>query len=426
MGGRQRPPIPDLRLGSIENAGYCMNRYSKLWMALVGEWLVGIFISNLSATEPPPPKSWSVIMTDAVISRHPQAWTIDEANPSKWEYTYGVVLKAVLEVWAVTGNQHYWQYVESYYDHFIDEQGQILTYKQEEYNIDRICPGKVLFRLYQLTGKEKYRLALLRLRQQMREQPRTPEGGFWHKKIYPQQMWLDGLYMGAPFLAEYARTMDEPELFNDITRQFVLMEKQARDPRTGLLYHGWDASRQQRWADPITGCSSQFWGRAVGWYAMALVDALDFFPPEHPGRDSLVAILNRLAVALAKVQDSQSGLWYQVLDKAGDKGNYLEASASCMFVYSLTKGVRQGYLSEAQCLPIARRGYAGILGKFITTDSTGQVVIGPTCSVAGLGGNPYRDGSYQYYVSTPQNFKDPKAIGPFILASLEMETKQGK
>ena len=180
------------------------------------------------------------------------------------------------------------------------------------------------------------------MRDQLKTQPRTSEGGFWHKKIYPSQMWLDGLYMGEPFYAEYAATFHEDAAFDDIAKQFILMELHSRDPKTGLLYHGWDESKQQRWADPATGHSPNFWGRAMGWYAMALVDTLDYFPQDHPQRGALLAILKRLAVAIEKYQEPKSGLWYEVLDKGSEKGNYLEASASCMFVYALARGRSRG------------------------------------------------------------------------------------
>jgi unsaturated rhamnogalacturonyl hydrolase len=236
-------------------------------------------------------------------------------------------------------------------------------------------------------------------------------------------MWLDGLYMGEPFYAEYAATFHGGAAFDDIARQFVLMELHSRDTKTGLLYHGWDESKQQRWANPTTGRSPNFWGRAMGWYAMALVDTLDYFPEDHPQRGALLRILKRLATTIEKYQDPKSGLWYQVLDKGGAKGNYLEASASCMFVYALAKAVRQGYL-PASYLSAARKGYQGITTRFIETEPGGRVNLKGTVSVAGLGGNPYRDGSYEYYLSEKVITNDPKGVGAFLLASVEMETAE--
>ena len=189
---------------------------------------------------------------------------LDAINGPRWEYTPGLVLKAMFEVQERTGDERYWKYAEAYYDGMIDEQGEIRGYRADEYNIDRINAGKPLFMLYRKTGREKYRKAIERLRQQMREHPRTSEGGFWHKKRYPHQMWLDGLYMGAPFLAEYAKEFGEPATFDDVVKQFVLMEKHARDEKTGLLFHGWDESRQQKWSDPKTGRSPSLLGARHG------------------------------------------------------------------------------------------------------------------------------------------------------------------
>jgi unsaturated rhamnogalacturonyl hydrolase len=233
-------------------------------------------------------------------------------------------------------------------------------------------------------------------------------------------MWLDGLYMAEPFYAEYAATFHEQSAFDDIAKQFILMESHARDPKTGLLYHGWDESKQQRWADPANGHSPNFWDRAMGWYAMALVDTLDYFPRTHPRRAELIAILNRLAKAVAKYQDSKTGLWYEVVDKGSEKGNYLESSGSSMFVYALAKGVRDGYLPVSY-LSVAKRGYNGLTSEFIKTDANGQTNLDGTVSVAGLGGNPYRDGSYQYYLSEKVVRNDPKGIGAFLMASNEMD-----
>jgi unsaturated rhamnogalacturonyl hydrolase len=226
--------------------------------------------------------------------------------------------------------------------------------------------------------------------------------------------------MGEPFYAEYAVTFHEDDAFDDIAKQFVLMETHSRDVKTGLLYHGWDESKQQRWANQATGQSPNFWGRAMGWYAMALVDTLDYFPESHPRRSDVISILQRLAVAVEKYQEPKSGLWYQVLDKGREKGNYLEASASSMFVYALAKGVRKNYL-PARFLRVARKGYQGIEKTFIETLPDGRVNLKGTVSVSGLGGNPYRDGSYEYYLSEKVVTNDLKGVGAFLLASSEME-----
>jgi unsaturated rhamnogalacturonyl hydrolase len=369
-------------------------------------------------------KPWSVRMADSEMARTPDPLRLDVVDEPKWEYTQGLVLKSILEVWRRTGDDRYWRYALAYYDGMVNADGSIETYVLEEYNIDRINPGKVLFLLHERTKDDKYRKAIELLRRQMREHPRTSAGGFWHKKRYPHQMWLDGLYMGAPFLAQYAATFGEPALFDDVITQYVLMEKHARDEKTGLLYHGWDESRQQKWADPQTGRSPGFWGRAMGWYAMGLVETLDFVPVEHPRRGELVAILRRLAEAVARFQDPKSGVWYQVMDQGGREGNYLEASVSTMLSYALLKGARQGHL-DVKYRDAGRRAYEGILREFVRVDDKGLVNLDRVCQVAGLGGDPdkerYRSGTFEYYIGERIRSNDPKGVGPFILASLEIE-----
>ncbi|MVT43934.1 glycoside hydrolase family 88 protein [Chitinophaga oryziterrae] len=341
-------------------------------------------------------------------------------RPAHWAYDQGVVLEGFAGLWKNTGDAKYFRYIQKGMDHFVDKEGNIATYKQEDFNIDNIKNGRSLLLLYKVTNDEKYHLAAAHLMDQLRKQPRTNDGGFWHKKRYPYQMWLDGLYMGEPFYAEYAALFHEDKAFDDITRQFVLMEQHARDANTGLLYHGWDESRQQRWANKTTGRSPNFWGRAMGWYGMALADALEFYPANHPGRDSLLQILKRTATAIQKYQDPASGCWYQVLDKPKGKGNYLEASASCMFVYTLAKAVRLGYL-PATYLPVAEKGFKGITKQFVRPATEGGVNLEGTVSVAGLGGDPYRDGSYEYYLSEKVVENDPKGVGAYMMAANELD-----
>jgi unsaturated rhamnogalacturonyl hydrolase len=344
----------------------------------------------------------------------------DSVSTAKWTYEQGVVMKGIEGVWLQTGDKRYFKYIQNYIDALVSADGTIKGYKEDEYNIDQVLSGRNVLTLYKVLGEAKYYKALLALRQQLKAQPRIPEGGFWHKKRYPNQMWLDGLYMGEPFYTEYAAIFHEDADFDDIANQFVLMESHARDSKTGLLYHAWDQSKLEPWADPKTGLSRNFWGRADGWYAMALVDVLDQFPANHLKRKVLIAILNRLAVAIQKYQDQKSGLWYNVLDKATSKGNYPESSASCMFVYALAKGVRQGYLPSSY-QRVAEKGFKGVVSQFIETDTNGQTNLKGTISVAGLGGNPYRDGSYEYYLSEKVVSNDPKGVGAFILASTEVE-----
>jgi unsaturated rhamnogalacturonyl hydrolase len=363
-------------------------------------------------------------MAATVMTVWKDSMSSDPSRPERWGYERGVLLKGIEAVWLNTGDGRYFKYIQQQTDKFIADDGTIKTYKQEDYNIDNVLSGRNLLTLYKVTGQEKYRKAAASLREQLRNHPRTSEGGFWHKKVYPSQMWLDGLYMGEPFYAEYAETFNEPEAFDDIAKQFILMETHARDAKTGLLYHGWDESKQQRWADKTTGRSPNFWGRAMGWYAMALVDTLEHFPAGHPKRAELLAILGRTATAVEKYQEPRSGLWYEVLDKAGEKGNYLESSAAAMFVYSLAKAVRLGYLPDSY-LKVAQKGWAGMQRQFVEEAQGGGVNFKGTVSVAGLGGNPYRDGSYAYYLSEKVVTNDQKGVGAFLMAAAEMEAANG-
>jgi unsaturated rhamnogalacturonyl hydrolase len=357
-----------------------------------------------------------------VIKNWPSDTSSTSGKPFKrWNYDEGVILKGMEGVWLQTADKSYFNYIQKSMDNMISADGSAITgYKSDDYTLDNVLCGRNLLLLYNTTGIAKYYKAASTLYDQLKSQPRTPEGGFWHKKRYPDQMWLDGLYMAEPFYAEYATEFHKEADLDDIAKQYILMEQHARDAKTGLLYHGWDYSKKEKWADSKTGLSQNFWARADGWYAMALVDVLDYFPENHPKRAELIGILNRLAAAIQKYQDPKSGVWYDILDKGGEKGNYLEASASSMFVYALAKGVRNGYLPESY-LQVADKGYKGIISQFIETDASGQTNLKGTVSVSGLGGNPYRDGSYQYYINEKVVTNDPKGVGAFLQAAVEME-----
>jgi unsaturated rhamnogalacturonyl hydrolase len=360
-------------------------------------------------------------MTESEMKRNPESWMVDFSTRLTWNYCHGFELGAFLDVWEKTGNQKYFDYVLSYADSIVNEDGSIKTYRPEEYSLDRLNTGKILFPIYRQTKDEKYRLALNLLRSQVEKHPKTSIGVFWHKKIYPYQVWLDGIYMGCPFLAQYAATFNEPELFDLVAQQIIETERVTKDIKTGLLFHGWDESRQQRWSDPITGHSPNFWSRAIGWYMMALVDVLDYFPESHPKRGDIIRILNDLSVALEKYRDPATGMWYQVTDKIGAEGNYLESSGSAMFIYTWIKGSQKGYLPPSFSKK-ARKAYQQFVKQFVKKNSDGTISITNVCEVAGLGGEKeYRDGSYAYYISTPRRDNDPKAVAPFIKMSVLLD-----
>jgi unsaturated rhamnogalacturonyl hydrolase len=357
---------------------------------------------------------------NAAIERWPDGRFVPADQRWVWNYELGTLLRGMDAVWFNSADGRYYTYIKKAVDQFVGADGSIPTFNVEEYQLDSILMGRQLLLLYGVTRDPRYAKAATLLYQQLARQPRTASGGFWHKQRYPNQMWQDGLYMAEPFYAEYAATFHHPEAFSDITRQFILLDEHTRDAKTGLLYHGWDESKQQRWANKETGVSPEFWARAMGWTMMALVDTIPLYPEQDPGRKELLAELDRDAAAVARFQDSESGLWYQVMDKVGEKGNYLESSASCMFVYALAKGVRFGYLPQSY-LTNAENGYKGILGRFIQTGPGDAVSLTGTVKVGGLGGDPYRDGSYAYYIGEKTVTDDPKGIGAFLLASVEME-----
>ncbi|MBS1511837.1 MAG: glycoside hydrolase family 88 protein [Bacteroidetes bacterium] len=347
--------------------------------------------------------------------------TVPIGSNTKWSYDMGVTLKGFEGLWLNTGNAAWFTAIQKKIDYFVKDDGSIKNYEKDDYNLDMINNGKLVLLLYRVTGKEKYKKAADLLRSQLLSQPRTNEGGFWHKKIYPWQMWLDGLYMAEPFYAEYAMLFHQDTAFNDIANQFIWIEKHTRDPKTGLLYHGWDESKTQQWANKTTGLSPHFWSRAMGWYSDAIVDVLDYFPANHPKRKALIDILNRLVNALGKYQDKTTGVWYDILNYSGPnkEKNYLEASASCQFTYAIAKGVRKGYLPASK-MSMAQKAYAGILKQFIKEEN-GKTVLTGTVKGSGLGGNPYRDGTFTYYMSEPVITNDPKGMGAFLLAANEME-----
>lgn len=357
------------------------------------------------------------------IERWPDGRLQSPTEPSRWEYDLGVLLDGMDATWYNTANQRYFHYIQSSVDALVTPSGTIPTYNASAYTLDNILLGRQLLLLYRVTRNDRYYKAAKLLRAQLASQPTNTSGGFWHKKIYPNQMWLDGLYMAEPFYAEYASVFHQPQDFPVITRQFVLMEEHARDPKTGLLYHAWDESKKQAWANPVTGDSHIFWGRGMGWYMMALVDTLPYYPSHDPGRAELLKILRRTAKAVVRYQDPKTGLWYEVLNMPKAPGNYLESSASCMFTYALAKGVRLGYL-PASYEQNAERAWRGIKAHFLKISPEGEITLTSTVQSIGLGGKPYRDGSYHYYVSSPVVSNDPKGIGALLLAANEMHLRK--
>jgi unsaturated rhamnogalacturonyl hydrolase len=379
-------------------------------------------------------------MAATVIKMWPTGAVLTTAHPETWGYEEGVLLDGMAAEWHSTADGQDFAYIKAAVDKYVTNDGTITEYKADGHTLDDIEMGRAVLLAYRVTQQAKYYKAAKFLHDQLELQPRTASGGYWHKQIYPNQMWLDGAYMAEPFRAAYAATFQDPKDFDDIAKQLLLMDEHMRDPKTGLMRHGWDESKQMAWANKKTGLSPEAWARAMGWYCMALVDVLDWFPKDNPQRTKLVEALQRTMEVVGSVQDNETGLWWQVMDrgstqkarisghgelkvvpgKEAGKGNYLEASASCMFVYAFAKGVRMGYLPQHDEAK-AKRGWEGIQKHFVTTGADNMMTLDGTVKVGGLGGTPYRSGTFEYYVDEKTQVNDSKGIGAFLLAGSEME-----
>jgi unsaturated rhamnogalacturonyl hydrolase len=417
----------------------------------------GVVTSGLVAQDRATQISPAQRMAATVMKEWPAGLVSTTGHPGEWGYEEGVLLDGMAAEWHATADGQDFAYIKAAVDKYVTDDGTIVGYKADGHTLDDIEMGRAVLLVYRVTQQARYYKAAKFLVDQLAVQPRTPSGGYWHKQIYPNQMWLDGAYMAEPFRAAYASTFQQPGDFDDIAKQLLLMDAKMRDPKTGLLKHGWDESKTMAWADRGTGLSPEIWSRAVGWYAMAMVDVLDWMPVDYPKRAALLAAFQRTMTGVVEYQDSQTGLWWQVLNRGpkpgqfhntgvqpdggrikaldpnqsyggpvhtaigdGSTENYPEASASCMFTYALAKGVRMGYLPQSE-KESARRGWEGIQKTFVTTSADGLMVLNGTVKVGGLGGTPYRSGSYGYYVGEKTQANDAKGIGAFLLAGSEME-----
>ncbi len=361
-------------------------------------------------------------LMDHSDSEHP-AWNLEmirSGKCNKWNYIDGCMITGILERYEITGEARFLDFADRFMSGFVEEDGRIRTYDPAEYSLDNVNPAKNLFTLYDLTGKEKYRKALELVRSQLSTMPRTPEGNFWHKLIYPNQVWLDGIYMALPFYMEYEKRFDAKKDCEDICRQIANVEIRMRDPKTGLYYHGYDASRKMYWADPDTGCSPNFWLRAEGWFILGLVDVLEIMMdlPMQAESVHLQHMLLDLAKALSKYQDP-SGLWYQLIALPELEGNYLETSGTALISAALLKAVRLGFLPES-FRAVGEKAFYGIVDRRLTKNADGTPCVTGICLVGGLGGEQHRDGSAAYYLSEPVVQNDAKGVGPLLLAYTEM------
>jgi unsaturated rhamnogalacturonyl hydrolase len=359
---------------------------------------------------------WSVRMANSVISRSDSLIYYVDRNP-KWAYDVAFLGMAVDRLGNI--DPKYSKYMEEWVKYFVRPDGSIIDYRKGEYNLDRIFPGRNVMTLYQRTHEIRYKYALDNFIDQLQSHPKTKSGGYWHKKIYPWQMWLDGIFMASTYMVQYAKEFNTPEWYDAATMQVKMIYEKTLDQSSGLLMHAWDESKQQKWCDPETGKSHYPWSRATGWYTMAIIDILEYLPEDHPDRGVLIGILQKTCDALLKVQDPKTGLWFQVLNQGGREGNYIEGSGSAMFAYVFARGAHKGYL-DSKYLAIADKAFDSIIKELITVDEKGFLTMHNICGGCGLGGNPYRDGSYEYYISEKRVDNDTKGVAAFILAAIEL------
>jgi unsaturated rhamnogalacturonyl hydrolase len=360
---------------------------------------------------------WSVRMANTVLARSENLIYYVDKNP-KWAYDVAFLGMAVDRLGK--NDSRYSKYMEDWVNYFVKPDGSVIDYKQTEYNLDRIFPGRNVLTVYERHPDKKYKIALDNFIEQLKTHPKTNSGGYWHKKIYPWQMWLDGIFMASPYMAQYAKEFNSPEWFDVACTQTKMIYEKTLDSSTGLLMHAWDESRTQKWCDPATGKSHYPWSRATGWYILAIEDILEYLPENHPDRAALIDILQKTCEALVKVRDPESGIWYQVLNQGGREGNYLEGSGSAMYTYAFARGAHKGYLDK-KYLGIAEKSFDAIIKELITVNPDGEVTMHNICGGCGLGGNPYRDGSYDYYINEKRVDNDTKGVAPFILAAIELD-----
>ena len=360
----------------------------------------------------------------------PQApvWNLEKIRAGKkpsWNYMDGCMIKAIIELYHITENEKYLQFADDFIDYFVNDDGSIQSYDPKEYNLDNVNAGKTLFDLYQLTGKEKYRKAIDTVYSQLQGQPRTSTGNFWHKMIYPNQIWLDGLYMAQPFYMQYEVTYNDCKNCADSFNQFENVYNLMRDTRNGLYYHAYDDSRQMFWCDKVTGLSSNFWLRALGWYAMALIDTMEIMPESlSKEKARLNAIYKELIDSMLPYQDEETGMWYQVVNHGGIKPNYLETSGSAIFAYAIMKSVRLGFLDESY-FQYGEKAFSGICRTYLSEEN-GELQLGGICLVAGLGNKEMREGTFDYYMREPIVKNEAKGVAPLILAYIEIMFHNGK
>jgi unsaturated rhamnogalacturonyl hydrolase len=371
---------------------------------------------SISFAGKPSSRKWSVMMANTVLGTSDSLIHYVSGSP-KWAYDVAFLGMAVDKLGSI--DRKYSKYLDDWISYFVHTDGSVTDYRLQEYNLDRIFPGRCLLTVYSRDPQKKYKIAISNFVEQLKTHPKVKAGGYWHKNIYPNQMWLDGIFMASTFMAQYGKEFNQPQWIDAAAFQTKLIYEKTLDPASGLLMHAWDESRSQKWCDPLTGKSHYPWSRAMGWYILAITDILDYMPADHPDRKDIIDILRNCCDALLKVRDPKSGIWYQVLNMGGREGNYLEGSGSAMYTYVFAKGARLGYL-DPKFRKIANSSFDGIIKNLIAVDKSGKVIMHDICGGCGLGGIPYRDGTYEYYIHEKRFDNDTKGVAPFILAAIEL------
>lgn len=360
-------------------------------------------------------KDWSNLCAQTMIKREPNLDT------GKWRYEDGLMLDGMYDVFRRTGNTKYFDYISHNLDRFIGEDGSIKGYNPEEEQLDHINNGKAILNAFEVTRKSKYKKAATMLFDQLKSQPRTENGVFWHKKIYPNQVWLDGVYMGDVFYARYQKMFDIDDFMEDAAEQVILAYQLTKDDNIGLCYHAFDGNKQMIWANKENGHSPHFWTRSIGWFVMAMVDILDYLPSSLPQRKQIISILQEQLNLLRLYSDTKTKLWYQVTDEGYQPLNYLESSGTLMILNAIAKSIRKGYLVKQEWAGFLTKSFQNALSHFISIDAQGYVNVHKIVYVSGLGGADNRDGSFEYYMSEPIVTNDHKGIGPFLMLANEMQ-----
>jgi unsaturated rhamnogalacturonyl hydrolase len=367
------------------------------------------------------PANWPDRIIESTMAFYPDPATLPLYAPGNYSYEYGFFMSGVLQRYEETKKEEYLRYVKKWADRFLDSHGMLNPrhYNIEEYRLDDILPGRVFLTLFKITANDKYKNAADQLKSQLAYQPRTSEGGYWHKQIYPNQMWLDGIYMADVFSMQYAATFNEPKYFNDAAKQIKLIWEHTYNPSKGLMYHGWDESYNKVWADPENGNSPEFWSRGIGWYAMAIADCSDYLPLDHPYRKEIGGMFKELVKSLRSYQDKKTGLWYQVTDKGEMKGNWIETSASAMFAYAMAKGDRKGFLDRSYGIT-AKQAFNSLVNEYVYFDDDGKMYMDQTVKIGTL--NPKSsNGDYNYYIGAERRINDYKGLGALLYLSQEVD-----